>query len=173
MTKEYEHLYNILIKTCKEYNLKTPTFKISNALKLDNGVCHIYKSYNTTSCKIVISGYILKLYSMKTAEETLYHEIAHYIDFEQTGYLGHSENFKKICMKLGGSMNEQLAGTTYSKTKTTDFVSRKLGYLYQCPCGYGKKETIRKVSEKTANKLYCPKCGTKLKDFNIIEKGRI
>jgi predicted SprT family Zn-dependent metalloprotease len=183
MTVE-KHLKSLLVKTCKEYDVKVPDLRLSKALKKANGVCKwqggLYSEYKIanaktpkevesyiTKCEIVISKHITEHYSLKTAEETLYHEIAHYLDLIFNRTFGHSNSFKEICVKLGGTMNSKLATGKFTEAASAEYVSNNIGYLYTCPCGKCKHETIRKVSEKMLNIYSCKHCGRFIRSFKL------
>lgn len=167
-----KHLQLLMKDICNRYNVDIPNLKISGRLKNANGKCSIFRSktsYDVLEYRITISKHIFEHYSIKTAEETLYHELAHYIDYIKNGKFDHGPSFKKLCVELGGTMNKKVAGTTYSKAVTADWVSNKIGYIYTCPCGWGQKQTVKRISKKMLNVYCCPKCRTKIKYFNIKE----
>ena len=166
-----KHLLLLIEDVCKSYNVNIPDLKFSGRLKSANGTCTIINNRysNKLNYVITISKHIFEHYSIKTAEETLYHELAHYIDHVKNGNFDHGPSFKKLCVELGGTMNKQIAGTAYSKAVTADWVSNKIGYIYTCPCGCGHKQTVKRISKKMLNVYCCPKCRTKIKYFNIKE----
>lgn len=166
------HLKDLLVKTCKNYNVAVPKFRLSKALKASNGVCKLSWdpfTLEVLNSEIVISKLITDHYSVKTAEETLYHEIAHYIDFIKNGVLDHGYSFKKLCVELGGTMNSRIATGQFASAASGEYVSKKVGYIYKCPCGKCDYKTIRKIQEKMLVRRYCRNCGTYMSEFKIEE----
>lgn len=177
-----------LTDICNEYGVPVPILKLST-MKTANGI--FWYKYDPRAFKraitsdevlkttfnrtIKISKYIMEHFGYKRAEETLLHEIAHYLDmvFNKRSYDidPHGESFKKICVNLGGSMNEYLATGVFSSAASADFVSSKVGYVYTCPCGKARRKTIHKLSEKTLYNYSCNSCRTKMKHFNVEKLG--
>lgn len=167
-----KHFKNLLDKTCKRYKVEAPELKFSGKLKRANGTCSFTYNKRTNEVygyKITISKHLFEYFPMDIAEETLYHEIAHYIDHVKNGKLDHGPSFKKLCVELGGTMNSKIAGNEYSMAASSDYISDKIGYLYTCPCGFGRKQTTNRISKKMLGVYCCPKCNTKIKYFNVKE----
>ena len=177
-----------LTEICKEYEVPVPVLKLSSMKKANGQFWYRYDARNFKNCvepndvlkytfdrTIKISKHIIGHFDYKRAEETLFHEIAHYLDmvFNKRSYDrdSHGSTFKQICVDLGGKMNKTYATGIYSQAGSADFVSCKVGYEYTCPCGKARRKTIRKLSEKTLQSYSCNFCKTKMAYFNIVKIG--
>jgi predicted SprT family Zn-dependent metalloprotease len=177
-----------LTEVCGEYGVPVPVLVLST-MKSKNGTFgysydrKLFKTaktpdeilkatYNRT---IKVSKYLYEMFGYKRAEETLCHEIAHYLDmlFNKKSYdiNSHGNTFKEICVSLGGTMNSHHATGIYSVASSADFVAHKVGYMYTCPCGEAKRKTIRKISEKVLKRSYCTICNTRMINFKVDELG--
>lgn len=178
-------LMKITNEVCNEYSLPPIPLEITGRLKAANGIFHIeYVSADMKKAKtrkeildamitkkIKISSRLFEFYGYGEAEKTLKHELAHYINYVYNKSNEHDKNFKDLCVKLGGNMNEFLATGEYKESKCENWVSDKVGYLYSCPCGEFEYKTVRKVAEKMMSRYCCPKCKTYIKKFSVTKKG--
>lgn len=94
---------------------------------------------------------------------TLRHEFAHLIAYKLIGKMDHGEEFKAICVELGGTMNRKMAGFTYAASASEEYIKviKPYKYVYSCRGCSNKIERARKISDSTKRKI-CGYCGTKL-----------
>lgn len=115
--------------------------------------------------KINVSYDYYKTFGIERSIATLRHEFAHLVDYTLTGKCSHGHTFKRICVELGGSMNQTMAGFTYSASATDQYIKRTYKWKYTCPgCGH-VTEKVRKFSDKTKERYSCLTCRTKVKFF--------
>lgn len=90
--------------------------------------------------------------------ETILHEIAHALDYEQTGDIGHTANWRRICREIGCKPEATARHSSYRVPIT--------GHGLQCEnegCGYGDFSFMRKPRKKRQ----CPDCGSNLNPVHI------
>jgi len=95
---------------------------------------------------------------------TLRHEIAHLITCITVGEMNHDSLFKRICVELGGTMNEQMAGRTYAASASAEYVRGNIKgykYVYTCACGATISRKVR-IQDRTKKAKCCSKCRTNL-----------
>ena len=175
---DYYEFADTIDLVIEEYNLDIHKFEfvISKQCKRAAGNIRVYEARSIkTSYKVRISvSYdYYKTFGLKRIILTLKHEFAHFISFLKCGKVDHGTSFKQTCLKLGGSMSSDMAGTTYSASACEEYIGRKIlvtGYTYTCKCGI-KINYIKRMSEKmrNSNTKRCRKCLTPLK-FWVEEK---
>ena len=99
---------------------------------------------------IGISVKFLKTCSWETMEDTLRHEFAHALDYEQRGTLDHSHHWKRWC---------KITGADPSRTEDIpDEQTPQLKYLAMCEdCGV-KHQVGRKTAKYQTNGWMCGTC---------------
>lgn len=173
ISKEDRERFRSTIEEClREYNLDEKIGKvffitdveISKRLKTTAGKC-CWTGGNEVRFKIKLAANNYKEFGSDNMDKVLRHEIAHLIEVVEYGKSGHSERFKKICAKLGGSMNGLMAGEKYSEHATRNFCRTQYRFKYMCPCGMSFQRK-RKITGRT---LYsrCKKCGTEVRDMKM------
>lgn len=170
--KVFDKLQTKLTLICNKYELPVPELKLSNHKKLNGQFKAHYNADElakaktmqeiiaaTNSMTINVSKYIIPLFGYERAEQTLIHEIAHFLDYIVTKKFSHTETFYNALKFLGG-------------TKINNgYVIMKVGYIYKCPCGAYKRRTIRKISVKMLEKYVCDECNTAMKYWKIRRIG--
>ena len=95
---------------------------------------------------------------------TLRHELSHLLTCVTVGEMNHDHLFKRICIELGGTMNEQMAGRTYTASACSEYVRGNIKgykYVYTCLCGVTVSRKV-KMQEKMKKGKCCSKCKTNL-----------
>ena len=171
---------------CKKYDITSTKVVFSNRLKNANGTYQY--TYNTNnlkkaktpldiafaieSHKITISNHILTHFDEERVMCTLMHEVAHHIRVMTAKDIAHSYEFKKLCAELGGTMNSKLAGSTFKSTASKDFVSTRIGVIYECKCGlhgHGRMHYVNSPRQSSLDRFSCPQCGSYMKTWNRKE----
>jgi len=148
------------------------TFVVTNRLTKAAGNCLVsqdrYDRRKIKGCRIALSAHYYREFGIQRTIGTLRHEIAHLMDCMMTGKMSHSANFKRICVRLGGTMNTKMAGTTHSASGTKEYINkpkpvRKFKYVYTCLCGAKFERKIRaKRTLRLNHNAVCTKCKTPL-----------
>ena len=143
--------------------------RISDRFVRGNGLCRIIRtkySHQVLSCEIVLAKQVLIQYGYDELEHTFRHEVCHLANAILYKDIGHNDNFKSLCRKAGGSMNNQIAGEDYADCATTKLLKAPVRYVYTCPCGSTVKRTKR-ISSRIRSGLYhsCGKCGISTKHW--------
>lgn len=89
------------------------------------------------------------------------HEFAHYYRIWTALDTHHSVEFKAFCAKIGGTMNETLAGERFKHAScpNSGFITAIAQHRYTCTCGR-VVETRRGLSEHYKTHTKCKGCGT-------------
>jgi predicted SprT family Zn-dependent metalloprotease len=137
--------------------------EISKRLATTAGKCSwTFGSKKVFKIKLAYNNYIE--FGSESMIKTLRHEMAHLIEAVIYGKNGHSEKFKRICVKLGGHMNKQLAGSRYEENATSDYCKpkKKIGktsYKYTCSCGMSFTRK-RIINNPNTLRAVCKTCRT-------------
>jgi len=144
---EFDHLFNILMTRDwlvdgKYYNLYALGWRHDyNEHKTNLGLC------SPRQKMIFISDVLVELNKWDNAqkfEDTIRHEIAHAIDFEQRGTSDHSNKWKRVCVQVGADPTRLADGIQSAKGK----------YTIRCKsCGH-ESQAHRKRKRAVA----CSKC---------------
>ena len=100
--EKFNHLQNLFVRTLKEHELPPLSFKLGRTKK---DLCRfVYHKYRY-AVHIEVSKYFLEKCPIEMLEDTVLHEIAHYMDFLNRGYSNHDYNWKYCCIKVGANPN--------------------------------------------------------------------
>lgn len=168
-----DRFLNTIIECLREFDLDEKIgelffitdIEFSKRLKTTAGKCCWTGSDNKVHFKIKLAVNNYKEFGSDNMDKILRHEMSHLIEVVKYGKSGHSERFKKICVKLGGTMNGAMAGEKYSEYATKNFCNTQYKYQYVCPCGMSFKRK-RKITGRTLFSI-CKKCGTKVHDMKM------
>ena len=58
-----------------------------------------------TKLQITLSKYLTSVSTIEEVKDTILHEIAHALSYEDNGHTGHGRNWKKWCLIVGASPN--------------------------------------------------------------------
>ena len=75
--------------------------------------------------RINLNKKYLTSFGFSNVLKTFSHELAHFVEYIETGKVSHDENFKIICAILGGHMNEVLAGEQFKSYATNEYLKKK------------------------------------------------
>lgn len=167
---DFTKLRTELLQLCQTHNVSpTPALKMSPHLQRANGMCR-YKYMRDrlrtrqpvlSSIEILIATRLVHEFGVDRAIETLRHEFAHAYCLHRYGEIGHSERFKEFCTRIGGTMNQHLAGTRYAEAASTEFIKPTMNWRYTCPCGCTHERRSR-WSQAALCSRFCRKCGSLL-----------
>ena len=164
-----------LIKTAQsvleKYDVPVTCIKeieISKRLKVTAGIIYYYRLSKTEfkkeyTIKLAYNNYLE--FGFENIIKTFIHELAHAVCLYKYNLQGHSEQFKKICDKNGGTMNSKMAGLKYKKSSSNNFCKTKYKYEYHCRCGVIIKRK-RKITKPYA--LACNICHCYVSDMKMI-----
>lgn len=181
---EVDEIHFAIIDCLSQYNLEDSedliieSIEISKRLKTTAGRCDWSAPYvrdqwgnntqKTFNIRLAYNNY--EEFGFDSMIKTLRHEMAHLIEVMLHGRSGHSERFKRICVKLGGHMNSQMAGKRHKDNATKDYCksTKKSGYKYKyhCKCGmnFGRKRIINNFNTLRGT---CRTCGTMVMDMRM------
>ena len=156
-------------KIVNSYNLKKYYISVEISKRCKRVAGNISVKHSTKEVKINVSYDYYKEFGFTRIMGTLRHEFAHLISYDNTGNLDHSDNFKKICKELGGTMNPQMAGNVFSDSASSEYIRGSIktySWLYTCRCGSTMKREKRISEKKRTNPfVVCSKCKTSLNSW--------
>ena len=133
------------------HNLEHWNIKFDNA-RSRNGICYFKRK------TIGLSRHLVETATYEDTIDTMLHEIAHAIDFEERGTSDHSWKWKRIAVRIGAKPNR-------CANKMVDVKNK---YSYQCPkCPSVTVDAGKRLS--VANRS-CRRCRTQLRDFIVTQK---
>jgi len=104
-------------------------------------------------------------FGLERTLETFRHELAHAITYVTGGKFGHSQDFKRVCRKLGGSMNKKMASGDAPECGSSEYLKNPDKWMYKCTgCGATFKRK-RQLSKKLRESGGCPDCRTPVRHF--------
>ncbi len=134
---------------------------ISKRLRSSNGRINWYRNRDTGeiyNAKITMSKALLDEFGWESFKNTFRHEVAHLANLILYNTKGHNESFKMLCRQFGGTMNDKVAGYSYSDCISTRYVKPIIKWVYTCPCGFKREMSKRMATKKRGNRYYT--CGT-------------
>jgi predicted SprT family Zn-dependent metalloprotease len=103
VSEKKQFLQNLYPQILEEHSLPPIPLKFSARLKRALGQFKYYK--NGAALSITISSNYMELAPIELLEDTLRHEIAHFMDFMDRGYSDHSQRWKRCAIKVGANPN--------------------------------------------------------------------
>jgi predicted SprT family Zn-dependent metalloprotease len=144
------------------------TIEFSTKMKRSAGTAEAFKA--GTEYVIKLSYKYFKLFGIERSIQTLRHEFAHCIQYNNRGRMSHDYEFKVICNRLGGSMAPKMAGETFSTSASTEYIKTEWKYVYICPCGAEYKRARRmNESMRNSTRHSCSKCRRKVYTFKEVK----
>ncbi len=114
------------------------------------GTCKVNKSRNIKT--IELSLHLLPTIDQKEAEDTIRHEIAHALDYEQRGTTDHSWQWKAWAVKVGARPERCGKSVNLDVTKVMAY---KTKYRVECKCCKRVRPSHRKLKIERS----CGVCG--------------
>lgn len=148
-----EELYNIFLEVQSKYKLQNFKFKVNGRLKRSLGQC----TYNRLSFRgeVQVSKSFIEHGDWIGVIDTLLHECAHAIDFNNRGTSDHSWKWKRIARAIG-AMPNRVASTQKTGEKFTEVNEKQYTYGRACPnCGVLAKYYRKPTSKSTYRCVTC------------------
>jgi predicted SprT family Zn-dependent metalloprotease len=109
---------------------------------------------------IELSTFLLPTIDDDEAEDTIRHEIAHALDYEERGTSDHSWKWKRWAIKVGANPERCASHSNEDAYKASAYASK---YRLECPNG-----CVTPSHRKSAKKSSCGKCGNGYYDPKLM-----
>lgn len=154
--QKQKRLVSLYLETLKKHDLPHLPFKFSKTKK-SLGRFIYYKSGNP--CNIEVSIHYIKICPIEILEDTVLHEIAHYMDFLERGRSNHDHNWKRCCVIVGANPERTCdLPKEYQPKGRYAFVCENHGII-----GYRHKMT----KKLKYGRYRCSKCQCQLKVMDV------
>lgn len=149
-----------LYDLCDMFKLQKPPLMVNVGAKRING--NIYWKPGTKDVRFIsISIRNLEEKYRKQLSNTIKHEFAHMYTLVKYNRVDHGRTWKLFHMSIGGDGQRC---SSYDGLRT--IAEQDAKYIYHCKCGVDIRRT-RKISDEKANRSYCTRCHTYVKDMRL------
>jgi SprT protein len=129
-----------------------PTLSFSNRMTSTAGYAYMSKNH------IQLSNYFMSREGREVFDETIGHEVAHIVAYQQFKDRGHGNGWKHVMRKIGLPPRACRSSDFY-KPRT----NRTTRYSYNCPCGQLHTLSANRMGRiRNGRKYVCLKCSRRI-----------
>lgn len=166
--EQRNEMMRIVLDVKQKYNISylyftEMDFKIvfNSRMRTVEGNIHYKKGHFV---KINLNPKHLEQFGFDSMMKVLKHELAHFVEFTETGDTVHTRRFKEICKEIGGVMNEKYATGEFKECLTKNYIPIKYNWHYKCRCGKNDFKTVRRLGKKKLT-FVCKICNQQVSEM--------